>query len=391
MENAAQKGEITSYFEALQAEVPDHRGKQGRVHELAFVLCGVLLALLTGRLKVSEIHRYMTNHFEWLKMVTGFGAKSPVSDGQLRRILREADHESFNAVNRVYFGVDVCQLADDEWVSVDGKELRGSLEVREDGTKDKRGEVVVNAVRHKDSKVVGQVFYRGDKESEKPAVRELLEKSGLKKKSVTLDALHCDPATTAMIEQGQGRYIVQVKENQAELLEDLRQIPRFTRMASRHESLEKGHGRVEYRAGEFYSIEGEYFDERWKESGLRTLGVITRQTRVLKTGKESLEVSYYISSQRIVQGNEGYGEGLFGAIRGHWAVEADNHVRDVTLGEDSVRAPKGGLARFLAVGRTWAIQLLRGTGAKNLKAQMEKFADVKEELSNYLKIIGFST
>ncbi len=98
---------------------------------------------------------------------------------------------------------------------------------------------------------------------------------------MTLDALHCDPETTAMIEQGQGRYIVQVKENQAGLLEDMEQIPRFTRLASRYESLEKGHGRVERRVGEFYSIEEEYFDKRWKDSGPRTLGVIKRQTTVL--------------------------------------------------------------------------------------------------------------
>src|SRR5690606_8356578 len=98
-------------------------------------------------------------------------------------------------------------------------------------------------------------------------------------------ALHCDPITTALIEQAKGRYLVQVKENQEELLEDLQQIPRFSCLSSQHESLDKAHGRIEKRKGMFYSIEGEYFDSRWQDSGLRALGVVFRQTVIMKTGQ----------------------------------------------------------------------------------------------------------
>lgn len=391
MENAAQNGKITSYFETLRIEISDSRGQQGKVHDIAFVLSGVLLAVLVGKRRIAEIHRWIANQFDWLKETTGFLAERPVSDAQLRRILRGVDYEGYNETNRRYFDVEVKQIAANEWISIDGKELRGSLEINESGKKDYRGEVTVNAVRHKDNQVVAQSFYRGDKESEKLAVREMLERNGLKEKSVTLDALHCDPATTAQIEQAKGRYIVQVKGNQEELLEDLQQVPRFTRLSSTHESFDKAHGRIEKRRGMFYSVEGEHFDSRWQDSGLRSLGVVFRQTVKVKTGEVREDTSYYVSNQSLIWSPEEVGEELFMAIRRHWAVEADNYVRDVTMGEDKVKTPKGALTRTLAVARTWAVQLLRKSGATNLKAQMECFADKKEDLYKFLKIINFST
>lgn len=391
MENAAQKSKITSYFESLQQGVADNRGKQGRVHELAYVLCGVLLAVLLGKKRLSQIHRYMKNKHEYLIKVTGYEAERAVSDAQLRRILRTVDYESYNKVNREFFGKEIRHRAATEWYSIDGKELRGSLQVDDNGHKDYRGEVVVNAVGHQTNSVVAQTYYRGDKESEKLAVRQLLQQSGLKQESTTMDALHCDPNTTSLIEQASGRYIVQVKGNQAELLEELQQIPRFTSLSSSHQSLDKAHGRLEKRQGKFYSIEHEYFDPRWHKSGLRTVGIIYRHTTILKTGQVRQETSYYVSNQSIVQQSQRVGEELFKAIRRHWAVEADNYVRDVTMNEDQFKTPKGRLSRTMATARTLAINLLRKAGAVNLQAQMERFADVEGVLEEFLKKIHFST
>ena len=84
------------------------------------------------------------------------------------------------------------------------------------------------------------------------------------------------------------------------------------------------------------------------------------------------------------------GANLFQAIRGHWSVEADNYVRDVTFGEDDIKTPKGKGTRFLTNARTWGIQLARRTGAKNLKAQIEQFADCPEKLADFLRNIGFT-
>ena len=69
--------------------------------------------------------------------------------------------------------------------AVDGKELRGSIQPGHT-----RGEVYVSAVAHGDQQVVGQTFYSGTKESERPAVSKLLAEQHLCHQKITLDALH---------------------------------------------------------------------------------------------------------------------------------------------------------------------------------------------------------
>ena len=50
--------EATVTFFAALHHLPDPRDKRGKRPELAFVLCGVILALRAGRSRVSAIHRF---------------------------------------------------------------------------------------------------------------------------------------------------------------------------------------------------------------------------------------------------------------------------------------------------------------------------------------------
>ena len=59
-----------------------------------------------------------------------------------------------------------------------------------------------------------------------------------------------------------------------------------------------------------------------------------REREEVKTGKKSLATSYYLSNE------VGNYEELVQAIRGHWQVETNNHLRDVTLREDRLRSKK---------------------------------------------------
>ena len=46
----------------------------------------------------------------------------------------------------------------------------------------------------------------------------MIKETGLEKGNLTLDALHCNPATTEQINQANGSYLIQLKENQAQWL-----------------------------------------------------------------------------------------------------------------------------------------------------------------------------
>ena len=78
-----------SFFEKLQsAEGLDLRDNRGKRHDLAVVLVGVTLAVLSNRDGcLSSIHRHLVNYYEPLVLALGVAKLRPVSRAQLPRIL----------------------------------------------------------------------------------------------------------------------------------------------------------------------------------------------------------------------------------------------------------------------------------------------------------------
>lgn len=72
-----------SFFEKLQkAEGLDLRDNRGKRHDLAVVLVGVTIAVLSNRDGcLSSIHRHLKNHYEKLVAVLGIERKQTVSAG----------------------------------------------------------------------------------------------------------------------------------------------------------------------------------------------------------------------------------------------------------------------------------------------------------------------
>ena len=190
-----------TFFQALQ-HLPDPRDKRGKRHELAFVLCGVILAIMAGRARVSAMHRFLGNRLAWLCETTHASVERGISRAQLPRLLARVDWEALNALIVTHFGVSV-EAATGEWVAVDGKALRGSP-----------GEQVLLARTHQSGRILAQLPLTGPKRSEVTAVRPLLAQPQLAGCKLTLDAAHCNPTTTAQIHRAQGGYLVQVKANQ---------------------------------------------------------------------------------------------------------------------------------------------------------------------------------
>lgn len=319
-----------SFFQKLQnAEDLDLRDNRGKRHELAVVLVGVTLAVLSSRDGcLSSIHRHLVNTYERLVEALEVEKKKAVSRSQLPIILQRVSVEVFDRLIFSHFGV---HLADDErkWFAIDGKELRGSIE-----TGDRRGEAIVQAVAQADGQITAQDYYCGKKESEVPVVRKLLKENDLSSQKISLDALHCEPKTLSVITQASGKYIVGLKNNQKQLVGQINRVVAEQAMLWKITGIEKGHGRIEQRRYEFYDILEMEKADRWKTSQLRTAVKVERQREELKTGKTSAETSYYLTNE------VGNYEELAEAIRRHWQVETANHIRDVTLSEDQMRSKK---------------------------------------------------
>lgn len=319
-----------SFFEKLQSvEGLDLRDNRGKRHQLAVVLAGVVIALLSNRDgNLSSLHRHLKNHYEKLVEVLGVEKKKAVSRAQLPLILARVSVSVFDQLLFTRYGIKLNE-AERAWFAVDGKELRGSIEF---GCK--RGEAVVQAVTHTERQVAAQNYYSGEKESEVPVVRKLLESDALAGQKISLDALHCKPKTLEIIARSKGKYVVGLKENQKQMKKQINSVVENQPFLAKLESLEKGHGRIESREYEFYDLLELKKCKRWNDCQIKTAIRVRRGRVELKNGKTSREESYYLSN---MVGNY---EELAEAVRGHWQVETNNHLRDVSLQEDKMRSKK---------------------------------------------------
>lgn len=113
-----------------------------------------------------------------------------------------------------------------------------------------------------------------------------------------------------------GVYLIQVKRNQARLLEDCWHIEAHLCAANSYSSFEKGRGRLETGNSFIYPLDAVSLDERWRNSGLQTLLVVDRGRIKVKTNKRSRDKSYWVSNMAF---NAGAIEELSKAARGQLA------------------------------------------------------------------------
>jgi predicted transposase YbfD/YdcC len=369
------------FIDALKT-LPDLRDNRGKRHSSAFLIATFVFATLVGRSKVSGIHRYMTHKIDWLREVTGHQDATPISRAHLPRMLANLDWLALSCVITDCFGDQAVQMIQDEWISADGKVMRGTLKSGEK-------QAIIHAVSHQSRIDVAQARQAGDKSSEITVMREFLKETGLEKAKISLDAHHCNPETMTQIEQSKGIYLIQAKENQPKLLEHCRVLAEQSPLA---ETLEHdcGHGLITTRQAQLHNVQLSAIDNRWQHSGLRTLVVMKRETFNPSTQKTSHETAYYLSNHR--QSSKQYAvKTLANAIRGHWAVESNNWQLDVTFGEDRVQVENGNQAQIMGKLRCFAMNLMRWSkaGSKNLQASIEKFSDSPESLVSMLEQVNF--
>jgi predicted transposase YbfD/YdcC len=369
------------FIEALNI-LPDLRDNRGKRHSQAFLIATFVFATLVGRSKVSGIHRYMTNKIDWLREVTGNKDATPVSRAHLPRMLANLDWLAISCVITDCFGEQTVQMIQDEWISADGKVMRGTLKSGEK-------QAIIHAVSHESRIDVAQARQVGDKSSEITVMREFLKETGLEKAKISLDAHHCNPETMTQVEQADGVFLIQVKENQPKLLEHCRILAEQTPLAETIEH-DCGHGLISTRQAQLHNVQLSAIDNRWQQSGLRTLVVMNRETFNQSSQKTSNETAYYLSNhpndckQYTVKT-------LAGAIRGHWSVESNNWQLDVTFGEDRVQVENGNQAQIMGKLRCFAMNLMRWskTGTQNFQASIEKFTDSPESLISMLEQVNF--
>lgn len=384
MGNDEQKEQVLSFVELLTRELPDHRDERGKRHSLVFTVVAFVPGILRGRSTVSGIHRFIKNNLPKLHELTHTPQIDAISRAHLPRLLAGLDWHILDQLIERSFGVRVVQKIDaNVWVAIDGKTLRGTLFGEEKQS-------LVLASTHGTRDVVGQARQIGSKSSEIPVTRALLQDTGLDKQKVTLDAHHCNPLTTAQVEQAGGVYLTQVKENQEVLLQQCKTLAQSQPCVASVTEHDKGHGRVTLREARIFPMASVSLDPRWQKSNLSTCVVVSRETYELTKGKTTTETSYYVSNQAIhaTQPETTVAE-LAQAVRNHWGVESDNWIRDVTFKEDKVKTNSGNQGQIMARLRGLSMALIRKTSPKNFQAAIDKFADSFLDLELMLRQVKF--
>lgn len=374
--------QTTAFITLLKEKLPDPRDNRGKRHDLAFIICAVAIAIMAGRATTSRIFRFIRNRIDWLAQITGILGATPISRAHLPRLLAQIDWYSLNPLLEEHFGFGLELNGAQEWTALDGKTLRGTTSAQ-----DKQGQRTLLAVTHISKTIVIQKPLPSKKAAEVTQSQILLRESGLEKGKLTLDALHLNPLTTQQIHQAGGGYIIQAKGNQSILKRQLQEVEATQTPIDSYSRADKGHGRIELRRGRCFDVSELDYAKRWSNSGFATLIVMERKTK--KKQKTTQETSFYLSNQKLPEEQPSQGRELFDAIRGHWRVESDNWVRDVTFQEDSVRTKSGNQAQVMASLRTLAMQLFRKAKIPNMMAALDDFGDNNKLFEEFLERVGF--
>ena len=172
-------------FEFLTS-VQDPRRAQGQRYPLPALLGIIIMAILSGYQGLKGFARFARSNAE--ELVSTFGLKHGVpSFGTIRTMLLSLDKEDL----AIKFGHWMNQYAPDgeeNWIALDGKGLNSTVNNPHDSLQSFIA--VVSAFGQRSGLVYGVGSFDNGKSGECEALRQVVQKLGLKGAILTMDALH---------------------------------------------------------------------------------------------------------------------------------------------------------------------------------------------------------
>ena len=323
----------------------DHRIVRKKLHQLEDIVFITIAAVLSGAQSWYDIELYGKNKIDWLSSILTLPNGIPSHD-TFNRFFASLDPQEFEKCFLNWVRA-LCEIYPGDVVAIDGKTIRGSR-----GTKFHSATHVVSAWSKSNQMIIGQLQVN-QKSNEITAIPHLLDSLLLEGSIVTIDAMGCQREIARKIRSKKAEYILAVKENQPELLDDIRDSFKMLVPEESIVDIDFGHGRIETRKcsviADLSLIE--------KPTLWKSLGSIIRveSERITKsTGIKQSETRYYISSL-------GTGaEHISNAIRSHWGIENNVHWSlDVSFSEDGSRKRAGNAAFNFSIILRIALNILK--------------------------------
>ncbi len=333
---------------------------QGRCdYPLIEIITIAIGAVIAGANTWTDVETFGRSKEEWLKQFLELENGIPSHD-TFGDVFRVIDAEEFQRsfmrwVERVF------TVTGGQVIAIDGKTARRSHDksIGQDAIH------MVSAWASTNGLTLGQRLVEG-KSNEITAIPELLELLNITGCIVTLDAMGCQKTIAQTIRDEQADYVLRVKDNQGHLHQDLEdwfayadQVQFQDMQHDYHQTVNKGHGRIEIRRcwtiADPVALAHIRHAEDWAD--LHTLVRVQRERRL--PDKVEQQTAYYISS---LPPNAHH---ILEAIRQHWAVENALHwVMDVTFREDDSRIRQHNSPQNSAVLRHIALNILKQDTSK---------------------------
>jgi predicted transposase YbfD/YdcC len=358
-------------FKENFASLKDHRRiDKGNIrHSLNEILFLTVSAGISGCNTWETVAEFGKLKIDWLRGFFEY-KKGTASHDTLGAFFSALDPKKFGKCFMKYTQ-NLAKL-DSNVVAIDGKTIRGAASNNRDGSLH-----IVSAFCQKNRLCLSQETVE-EKSNEIKAIPKLLKAIDLEDTTVTIDAIGCQKNIAEMIIERKADYILQVKDNQKNLHEQIKKVFTTTTIKDQFVKHDLGHGRIEKRTckviNDLTFLDGK---EGWKN--LKTVIEIESEVENKKTGVKSHAKRHYISSLDVSA------EEISAAIRAHWSIENNLHWNlDVIFKEDFQLKRKGNSAENFNLILKICLGLLEAEKtekkSKNLKRLKASISDSYREL-----------
>lgn len=332
------------------SSIADTRQQAQVRHDLYEIIAMTIAAVIGNSDGWDEVEDFCRSKEAWLREHMKLELEHGIpSETTFARVWKQIDPEGFKKCFTQWTS-QVHQKLTGEIISVDGKTICGSK------SENHKPIHMISAWASEQEIVLGQMCVE-EKTNEIPTVPLLLDLLDISGCIVTADAMSCQREITKKITDGEGDYVLSLKENQPTLYEytetyfkDAMEHPQWYPEMTSCETMDKGHGRIEKRTYYLSSdLSGLANVSDW--SGLTSIGMV--YSRVTTGDVESSEIRYAITSLNSV-------DTFARAMRKHWSIENGLHYcLDVSFNEDHSRIRKDHAPDNLAVVRHFALSALK--------------------------------
>lgn len=190
---------------------------------MEIILLIATMAIMSGYHHYRAMADFVTKNKKELVRELKLKKRRLPSRDTIRRALESTDFDELSELFRLWAKEQV-PIEKRDVISMDGKAIGGTFEGL--GGSKQRFINLVSAFSAGKKQVLAVKKIENNKESEIPAIRELVRMLNLEGVVFTADALHCQKETARIIAEGGNDYVLGAKGNQKSLYAQIKKTPK---------------------------------------------------------------------------------------------------------------------------------------------------------------------